>query len=114
MMMDDYAINRVLKSIKFEGDGEHFVNDIKKTVPNVLNQHWGGNPLEDIGNEVTAISIDNVNVSVRDAVSNGINLHGYNRLIWTAFTSLDTHQTVVNFRGPIIDMEKYKLKGTSQ
>jgi hypothetical protein len=55
-----------------------------------------------------------VNVSVRDAVSNGINLHGYNRLIWTAFTSLDTHQTVVNFRGPIIDMEKYKLKGTSQ
>ena len=96
--MGDYAMSRVLESVKFEGDGRAFVNRIKEAVTNVLNQNmFGGN----IGspNDATTISIDSVEVNVRDALSNGVDLHGYNRLIWTAFTPLETHQTTIHFLG---------------
>jgi hypothetical protein len=96
--LDDSAMNRVLESIKFEGDAETFVNHIKETVPNLLSQSFSTGDLI-IWNGGTAISINDVKASVRDALSNGVDLRGYNRLVWTGFTPLETHRTEVHFLG---------------
>jgi hypothetical protein len=47
------------------------------------------------------ISIDAKSVSVRDALSNGVNLDEYGTLIWISFTSLQSYQTEVHFLGPV-------------
>jgi hypothetical protein len=108
----DYPMKRVLDTIKFEGNGRDFVRYIGKTVTNLINQvSYDG--MFDAYNAATPISIDEVKVTVRDALSNGVDLRGYNalgynRLIWTAYTDLETHQTEVHFIGPMIDVERFK------
>ena len=104
LVLDDYAMNRVLESIKFDGDAETFVSHIEQGVPNLLNQSIFGSTFIAL-NDATAISISYANVSVRDALSNGVDLRGYNRLIWTAFTPLETRQTEVHFLGKTNRME---------
>jgi hypothetical protein len=108
--LDDYAIIRVLTSIRFEGDAYAFLNHIKQTVTNVLNETMFsyGSDMSQADNEVTRISIDKQMVTMRDALSEGVDLHGYSRIIWTAFTPVDTHQTIVHFLGPAVDMEQFK------
>jgi hypothetical protein len=109
--MDDYPMGMVMESIEFEGDGGSFVNHIGATFTNVVNQE--GIDLIESFNEETTIAIDKVRVSVRDALSDGVDLHGYNRIIWTAFTPLETHRTYVHFIGPLIDMERFKSGNTT-
>ena len=118
LRLDDYPLSRVLDAIKFEGDGGSFVRYIGKTVPSLINQITYS--MFDASNVATAISIDAVKVSVRDALSNGVDLHGsnqlgYKRLIWTAYSPREVHQTEIHFMGPLIDLEKYKIgNGTNQ
>ena len=104
--MGDYPMGRVLESIMFQGDGWAFVNHIGAAFPNIVSQ-TGFSGMTDASNQETTISIDKLKVTLRDALSDGINLHGYDRIIWTAFTPLETHRTEVHFTGPIIDMEKF-------
>jgi hypothetical protein len=120
--LSDYAVSRELPSIKFRGDGESFINHIKQTVTNISNQE--GIPIGrgyGSDNSVTEITIDAVDISVRGALSNGINQrgysngltngvneNGYNRLMWTATTALAIHETEVHFFGPLVDPEDHK------
>jgi transcriptional regulator CtsR len=104
---DDYTMIRVLDVINFKGNGAEFVRIIGQSVPNLLNE-LGYDPMFGCSNTATDISIDSAKVSVRDALSNGINLHGYNRLIWTAYTTLETHKTKLHFIGPLIDFGENK------
>jgi len=102
-------MTRVLDSIKFEGDAWSFVNHIKEVVPNISNQNvfaFTGSFI--IMNGATKVSVDNVNVSVRDALSDGLDLNGYSRLVWAAFTPLETHQTQVQFMGKTNIVEQYE------
>jgi len=96
--LEDYAMNRILQSMKFDGDAWSFVNHIKEGIPNVLNQNVFGSRVTGV-NQGTSISINSAKVSVRDALSNGVDLRGYSRVIWTGFTPLETHQTTIHFLG---------------
>lgn len=109
LKLGDYSMTRVLDSIKFEGDAWSFVNHIKEVVPNISNQNvfaFTGSFI--IMNGATKVSVDNVNVSVRDALSDGLDLNGYSRLVWAAFTPLETHQTQVQFMGKTNIVEQYE------
>jgi hypothetical protein len=107
LSITNYSMSRILESMKFEGDGFWFVNHVGKTVPSVVNQR-GFVGMAYAGNQETTISIDKAMVSVRDAFSDSVNLHAYSRIMWTAFTPLETHRTYVHFIGPLIDMEMFE------
>jgi hypothetical protein len=96
--LDDYAMGVVLETIKFEGNAAAFVDHLKEKVPHLRNQEFSAGSVLFI-NAATAISIDEKAVSMRDALSNGISLRGYSRLVWTSFTSLESRETLIQFRG---------------
>jgi hypothetical protein len=96
----DYVMNEVLESVKFDGNAAGLVDRIKEKLPRLSNQSFGQAPVLVINN-TTGIALDAKTVSVRDALSNGVNLVGYNRLVWTSFTSLETYQTMVHFLGQL-------------
>ena len=99
--MDGYAMGEVLKSIKFDGNGQDFVNYLGKAVTNLINgQHSTGAII--MLNYGTDVSIDAKEVSVRQALSKGVDLNDYKRyqgVVWNSSTSLKTRQTSVVFLG---------------
>ena len=96
--IDDYAMVQTLDSIKFNGNAGDFIKKINEKFPNLIsNTFYYGAVV--IPNESTTISIDDKTISVRDALDDGVDLNGYNRLIWTSFTSLETRQTRIKFQG---------------
>jgi len=93
-------MNEVMDSAKFQGKANKFVNFINGRVPGLSNESIYANSDFVAANWLAVISIDATNISVRDALSDGINLQGYNRIIWKSFTSLETLKTTVQYLGP--------------
>ncbi len=96
--LSDYCMSGILDSVKFEGKAADFVDRIKAKVPTLSNQKFSLGPVI-VVNSATRISIDDKSVTVRDALSNGVSLTGYGRLIWTSFTSLETRESQIQFTG---------------
>ena len=71
--LDNYAMNVVLTNIIFKGDADTFVDHLQETISNISNPTMYGGDLI-ILNGGTSISIDDRNVTVREALSKGVNL----------------------------------------
>lgn len=97
----NYAMGQVLDSVKFQGNAARYVDYLNRRAPNLLNQNTLTGAVL-IPNENTPITIDSKNTSLRDALSNGVKLDGYNRIIWTAFASLKTGDIRIKFNGMVV------------
>jgi len=98
----DYAMNQVLDSVKYNDTAHKYVDFLSEKALGLSNQN-----VHDIGsgevvaaNWVTKVSLEATNISVRDALSDGVNLQGYNRIIWASSASLETLKIKVQYQGP--------------
>ena len=73
---------------------------LRPQVGNIHNSHFfvnGNGPV--FVNEGTGIDIDEKNVGVRDALTDGVSLDGYNRIVWTAMTLTDSGEISIHYKG---------------
>jgi hypothetical protein len=99
--MPGYTMNQIVQSVEFKGNAAAFVRRLSETFPNLSNREGavlGAGPV--FLNEGTATSINEERITLRDALTDGVNLLGYSRLVWTSMTSLETGQIQVSYKGP--------------
>lgn len=93
-----YAMEKPLDSVNYQGDAKGFIKCIAEKAAGLSSQDISfGGPI--VLNEDTLISIDAKNITVRNALSNGVNLNGYRRIIWTSSTLLEKVETPVKYMG---------------
>ncbi len=98
--MPDYVMNRTLTAVDFSGNASDYLEQLGQTAPPIVNDNNvnnGGGPI--VVNHDTAISIHEKNIAVREALTRGVNLEGYNRIIWTSCAYLDSPKTEIKYNG---------------
>jgi len=97
----DYVMDRTLAAVDFSGNAFDFLEQLGQTAPPIVNDNIfsiGAGPI--VANQSTAISIHEKNITVREALTQGVNLEGYNRIIWTSCAYLDSPRTTIKYNGP--------------